>query len=221
MHTSPTRSNGRRGEPAWDVARLFPNQGAWDEEDYLLLPGNHLVEFADGRVEVLPMPTTLHQLIVMNLYRALFAFTDSDKRGTVLVAPLRVRLRPGKYREPDVIFMLAKHASRMGERWWDGADLVMEVVSDEPEDRQRDLVTKRKEYARAGIPEYWIVDPHERRITVLKRSGSRAPRHICHGPARRRNRWCCAVLKSMCRRHLRASAPAAACVRTREQAWRA
>ena len=41
----------------------------------------------------------------------------------------------------------------------------MEVVS--PDDPRRDLVTKRREYARAGIPEYWIVDPTQRSITVL------------------------------------------------------
>jgi Uma2 family endonuclease len=43
----------------------------------------------------------------------------------------------------------------------------MEVVSEGDESRHRDLVTKRDEYARAGIPEYWIVDPELGRITVL------------------------------------------------------
>jgi Uma2 family endonuclease len=47
-----------------------------------------------------------------------------------------------------------------------GADLAMEVVSKGKEDRKRDLITKRFEYARAGIPEYWIVDPQTRRITL-------------------------------------------------------
>ena len=40
---------------------------------------------------------------------------------------------------------------------WTGADLVIEVVS--PDDPDLDLVVKRQEYAQAGIPEYWIVDP--------------------------------------------------------------
>jgi Uma2 family endonuclease len=67
--------------------------------------------------------------------------------------------------------MLAKHSTRIGENYWDKADLVMEVVSDDPVSRERDLEEKRKAYAAAGIPEYWIVDPQERRITVLKRTG--------------------------------------------------
>lgn len=50
--------------------------------------------------------------------------------------------------------------------------LVMEVVSGGPQDRKRDLVIKRAEYAAAGIPEYWIVDPESRRITVLTLVGA-------------------------------------------------
>ena len=48
-----------------------------------------------------------------------------------------------------------------------GADLVMEVVSAGDEARRRDLTQKREEYAQAGIPEYWIVDPELGQITVL------------------------------------------------------
>jgi hypothetical protein len=40
------------GEPAWDVAKLFPPQGGWGENDFLGLPGNHLAEFDHGRIEV-------------------------------------------------------------------------------------------------------------------------------------------------------------------------
>jgi Uma2 family endonuclease len=57
------------------------------------------------------------------------------------------------------------------EDYWDGADLVMEVVSPDPKDRKRDLETKPREYARAGIPEYWIIDPEQGRIQVLTLEG--------------------------------------------------
>jgi Uma2 family endonuclease len=153
-------------EPAWDIARLFPDQGQWSEDDYLALNTNRLVEFSHGHIEVLPMPTTMHQVIVAFLYEQLLAFVRPRSLGFLLFAPLRVRLWPGKYREPDVIFMRAEHTERCGNSFWDGADLVMEVVSDD--DRRRDLDTKRREYARAGIPEYWIVDPLEGKITVLR-----------------------------------------------------
>lgn len=163
-------------EPAWEVARLFPDQGTWSEEEYLDLNANRLVEFSHGCIEVLTMPTTSHQLIVAYLYGMLLAFSTAHVRGTVLFAPLRVRLWPGKYREPDVVFLLTEHADRIGEPFWEGADLVMEVVSDD--DRRRDLETKRREYARAGIPEYWIVDPQQVRILVLKLDGAA---YVVHG----------------------------------------
>lgn len=156
----------RTGEPAWDVARLFPDQGCWDESDYFALSErNRLVEFSDGVVEVLPMPTMGHQLVVAGLIEALRRHTQPTRLGTVLHAPFMLRLRAGRFREPDVLFMLREHADRLGNLFWDGADLVMEVVSDL--NRDHDLDTKRRDYAEAGIAEYWIVDPTERAITVL------------------------------------------------------
>lgn len=133
--------------------------------DYLALDTNHLVELSDGRLEVLPMPTERHQVIVACLYDALRAFVVARGLGRVLFAPLRVELWEGKFREPDVVFLLAEHADRRGERYWRGADLVMEVVSED--DPDRDWVEKRREYARAGISEYWIVDPRDSTITTL------------------------------------------------------
>jgi Uma2 family endonuclease len=164
--------------PTWEIARLFPLQGAWTEEDYLALDGNHLIELSDGYLEFPPMPTTSHQLIVAFLYGALLAFTSARDLGTVLFAVLRVRLRAKTIREPDIVFMFKEHADRMGESCWQGADLVMEVVSGGRMDRKRDLEVKRKEYAQAGIAEYWIVDPKIERITVLRLRGKR---YIVHG----------------------------------------
>jgi Uma2 family endonuclease len=158
------------GEPTWDVARLFPNQGFWSEHEYLALNGNYLVEFSDGCLEVLPMPTMTHQMIVALLYGKLSEFVMPQALGQVLLSPFRVRLRKGKYREPDVLFMFARHASRMHELFWEGADLVMEEVSND--DRRRDLEVKRIEYAEAGIAEYWIVDPQPATITVLRLDGN-------------------------------------------------
>lgn len=161
-------------EPTWDVAKLFPFQGGWSESDYLALSEstNQLVELKQGRVEVLPMPTMAHQLIVTFLYDAIRAFARPKNLGIALIAPLRVRLAPGEFREPDVIFMLKEHRVRAANEFWEGADLIMEVVSRDPGSQKRDLVEKRADYESAGVPEYWIVDPFEKRITVLTLDGS-------------------------------------------------
>jgi Uma2 family endonuclease len=169
-------------EPAWEVATLFPDQGSWSDVEYLSLnhKTNRLVELSDGHIQVLAMPTKSHQRMVLFLYNALLAFVSPNRLGEILVAPYPVRLRERKFREPDVLFMLASNVSRMREEYADGADLVVEVVSDEH--RAHDLVLKRAEYEAAGIPEYWIVDYREQRITVLTLREGKYAVHAEAGP---------------------------------------
>jgi Uma2 family endonuclease len=91
------------------------------------------------------------------------------------VAPVRLRVRTGRYRESDLLLLLSANDPRRSNRYWTGADLVLEVVS--PDDPQRDLVRKRREYARAGIPEYWIVNPVSEQIFVLRLAGTAYVEH--------------------------------------------
>jgi Uma2 family endonuclease len=157
-----------RPDVAWEVAPLLPERGEWREEDYIWLTNhtNRLVEFSNGAIEVLPMPTDEHQRIMLYLYRMLYSFITTYTAGIVLVAPLRLRLQSGKYREPDLMVLLSQNDHRRTNQYWNGADLVMEIVS--PDDPDRDLVTKRQEYAQIDIPEYWIVNPQQATITVLR-----------------------------------------------------
>jgi Uma2 family endonuclease len=145
---------------------LEPLQGLWTEAQYLRLTNqtNHLIEFTDGVIEVLPMPTDTHQRILGYLYRRLFALLEI-LGGVVLFAPLRVQVRPGKYREPDLLLVLNANDPRRQDEFWLGADLVVEIVSsDRP---KRDTEEKPRDYAEAQIPEYWIVNPLDETISVL------------------------------------------------------
>ena len=164
--TEDTQVVSRPGTPTWEVAHLYPHQGEWTDRAYLTIRTNHLIEFTDGCLEFLAVPTISHQDIVAYLYNKLNEFVTSHKLGRVYFAPLRIRLRAGKYRQPDVVF-LKPHRVQNRETPPNGADLVMEVVSPGEENRERDVDTKRIEYAEAGIPEYWIVDPERGRIIVL------------------------------------------------------
>ena len=87
----------------------------------------------------------------------------------VLMAPFSIRLWEGQARQPDVVYMAGRNAHRRHGNRWDGADLAVEVVS--TDDPNRDLRVKRAEYALARIPEYWIVDPRPRTVTVLRLAG--------------------------------------------------
>ncbi len=169
MATEATPMTGE-AELAWEIVQLFPAQGEWSEADYLALTDgtNHLVELSDGRVEVLPMPTEKHQNIISYLFYSVFLPLAQKIGGKAVFAALRVRLWEEKFREPDIVFLRSADDARRHNEYWDGADLVVEVVSGDAKDRERDLVTKRREYAQAGILEYWIVDPETGTIIVLR-----------------------------------------------------
>ena len=148
------------------VLDLMPPQGSWSDDAYLWLTdrGNRLIELTDGHVQELPMPTDTHQAVLLFLYD-LFRDFLAPRGGIVMVAALRVRLRAGKFREPDLLLLTDRSDPRRQDRYWLGADLVVEVVS--PDAPDRDLVEKRSDYAQAGIAEYWIADPRTDTITVL------------------------------------------------------
>lgn len=163
----------RRGTPVWELARLYPSQGEWSEEDFLGLHTNQLVEFTHGVLEFLEMPTFKHQLIAMYLHERLQSHVRKYRLGIAMYAPLRIRVAAEKIREPDVAYFTAKRIPKNLISPPTGADLVMEVVSPGDESRKRDLIQKRREYAEAGIAEYWIVDPESSTITVLALNGAK------------------------------------------------
>ncbi len=155
---------------------LLPLQGLWTEEQYLRLTNqtNRLVELTDGSIEVLPMPTRKHQAISRFLFLALLSFVQRLS-GTVFYAPLRVRISPGRFREPDLVVLLDVNDPRNQDAFWLGADLVVEIIS--PDNPDRDLIEKRSDYAMARIPEYWIVNPQTEAITVLTLEGDAYVEH--------------------------------------------
>jgi Uma2 family endonuclease len=157
---------------AWKdlLESILPPQGCWTEEQYLVLTDykNRLIEYTDGFLEVLPWPTDNHQSILGFLLRAFHQFL-TPRGGKVHFAPLRLRIRLGKFREPDLLLLLSATDQRRQNRFWLGADLALEVVSeDKPE---RDLIDKRHDYAEGRVPEYWIVNPMTETITVLELRG--------------------------------------------------
>lgn len=167
------------------ISNLGSLQGSWSDEQYLRLSAstNRLLEYTDGVIEVLPMPTYKHQVISRFLLFALFPLVQR-LGGTVVFAPLplRLRVREGKFREPDLMLLLDEADPRLQDAYWLGADLVVEVVS--PDSPERDTHDKRFDYAHDGVPEYWIVDPEDEAITVLRLEGE-GQAYVEHGTFRR------------------------------------
>ncbi|MGQ9710720.1 MAG: Uma2 family endonuclease [Anaerolineae bacterium] len=150
-----------------EVAQLWPLRGQWTEADYFALPDtNRYIELSEGELVMPPHPTRSHQKAVEELFVRLRTFVQDNELGEVHVAPLPVRLWPGKIREPDVLFVAREHSDRIGEQFFGVPDLVMEVTLSGTQ--RTDRVEKLVEYAQAGVEEYWIVDPEAQTIEVFE-----------------------------------------------------
>ncbi len=134
------------------------------------------------------MPTKPHQRMLRFLFDLLAAFVESNGLGEAFFSPIRLRIGPRKFREPDIVYVAANHPE--GELdYCEFADLVVEIIS--ADGRNRDLEEKRKDYAEGGVPEYWVVDPQEERILVMKLKGRR---YVPHGTFIRGQRAASALL---------------------------
>jgi Uma2 family endonuclease len=134
--------------------------------DYLLLPEEKRYELIEGELFMVPSPGLSHQKLVGKLYRLLSEFVEGRNLGVVIVGPFDVVLSEEDVVQPDILFLSGDRIQLLTERNLQGPpDLVIEVLS--PATAQRDRELKGKLYARAGVQEYWLVDPQERSIQVL------------------------------------------------------
>ena len=175
-------SSTRERRPTFELADMvLPYQGDWTVEEYLKLDTNRLIEYTDGFLEFLPMPDEIHQDVLEYIFLAVKAILRN--KGAAKFAPFKVRVGKRRFREPDLSVLLDKNDPRRGQEYWSGADVVFEIVS--PEHPERDYKKKRKDYAKAGITEFWIVDPHAGTVTVLELAGGE---YRERGPYRARER---------------------------------
>lgn len=137
---------------------------AWNEQDR--------IELIDGYPVMMAPPARAHQKAVMELSAQLHAYLKG-KKCEVYAAPFAVRLferdgdRPEDVDtlvEPDVSVIC--DPSKLDDTGCKGApDLVMEVLS--PSTARHDRFTKFNLYQRAGVREYWIVDPAGKSVQMF------------------------------------------------------
>lgn len=149
-----------------EILDFFPRQGHWTEEDYFNLPEtNRIVELSEGRLIITPAPTDQHQRIVGELYFLIRSFLLKNNLGEVRLSPLDIRLWRDNIRQPDIVFVCNEHKDRISNKYWGVPDLVIEVTSENTE--KQDRIEKFYEYEKAGVLEYWIVDPFQQIIEVF------------------------------------------------------
>lgn len=153
--------------PANDVPG--PEQGLWTYDDYAKLPDDgKRYEIVNGVLYMSPSPSWSHQEIVGEIFSHLRIYLRTTGSGGAFMAPIDVELAPNVVFQPDVVVLLKANRKRLKERHIVGApDLTVEIVS--PSSETHDRHKKIDAYARAGVPEYWIVDPDARTVEVLVR----------------------------------------------------
>lgn len=147
--------------------RPWPAQGEWTYEDYLRLPDDgRRYEIIEGVLYVTAAPRFNHQYVVGELFAALRAYVRKHNLGVVIPAPFEVHLPDIAWPvQPDLLFVRAERQPLPEASSFEGApDLVVEVLS--PSTARRDRVVKFWAYERAGVSEYWIVDPRVPMIEV-------------------------------------------------------
>ncbi len=144
--------------------------------DVLLWDGDEHIEIINGEAFMMATPSRIHQEITGELFRQLANFLEG-KQCKVYSAPFGVRLfeqdgdRPEDVDtvvEPDISVVCDR--SRLDEHGCKGApNLVIEVLS--PSTQRHDQLVKLNLYQRAGVREYWIVDPENKTVRVMIQAG--------------------------------------------------
>ena len=125
-------------------------------------------ELIDGEIIVSAAPTLAHQYASRSTFRLVDEWTQRLGLGETMFAPFDIVLSSTRVVEPDVFVLPPDylHQIRPDQRYGGVPLLVVEVLS--PTNRTHDTVTKLYHYARAGIGEYWQVDPIARTVDILR-----------------------------------------------------
>ncbi len=136
--------------------------------DLLTVPEDtNRYEIFEGEFIVTPSPIRKHQAVARNITYLLEDNIRKTKTGELYYAPLDVYFDEGTVMKPDIIFVSneRKHIIE-GKRIVGGPDLLVEILSDSTEERDRGYKFRR--YSREGVREYWIVDPEKQFVEIYE-----------------------------------------------------
>ena len=164
------QSNLRSG-PQYDGLRL-------SADEYFDLPEDpdRRYELVNGLVVMSPSPSIRHQEVAGEMLFQIYEFLQHHAMGSVVFGvdvDLGLSVEGGDivYR-PDLIFIRSEKLVNMGDHVRGVVpDLVVEIVS--PFYRRYDLETKKSDYERAGVLEYWVIDPEQHDLHFWRLSSGR------------------------------------------------
>lgn len=151
------------------------NEGSYTIDDIFALPDGQRAELIEGQIYDMATPSRIHQEISFSIARTIADYIDAKNGGCeVYIAPFAVIIQNDikNYVEPDISVICDK--DKLSNRGCEGApDWIIEIVS--PSSRKTDYLIKNTAYARAGVREYWILDPAKECTTVYYYAKDAAP----------------------------------------------
>jgi Uma2 family endonuclease len=162
-----------------DVRPSEPNGVRLTYDDFAQFPDDgRRHELIDGEHYVTPSPNLKHQTVLGNLHLVIGNWLVEHPVGRVFFAPFDVVFTRFDVVEPDLLYMSNTRAAEVltAANVQGAPELVVEIGS--PGTRRRDETIKRRLYERAGVSEYWTVDPELDLVRVYRRTDGAFARPI-------------------------------------------
>lgn len=128
-------------------------------EEYMEKYAADFHEWVKGVVIKVSASSLPHANLLLYLGHLFDAYFELNPIGKVILQPFVMELEAvDAKREPDVLIILHANPGKLTKTRMQGAaDICIEIVS--PESVARDYGDKFVEYEKAGVREYWIIDP--------------------------------------------------------------
>jgi len=135
-------------------------------------------ELIEGVVVMSPSPTPWHQHLIVELIMQL-GLVRARLPGLLFFPDTDVRLGVKKVYRPDVSVYRPGRLAEVPARLDTPPDLVIEILS--PGSKPLDLITKRDDYDKFGVGEYWVMDPNDGSVRRWVREGARLQERTTDG----------------------------------------
>jgi Uma2 family endonuclease len=136
-------------------------------EIFKAIPEGTRVQLIQNQLVMSPAPSDTHQKVLGKLFKRLDDFVEENDLGEVRVAAYDVYLDEENAFQPDIVFVAKENIHKIQENGLHGApDLVIEVLS--PSNSSYDKKGKKEIYEKAGVKEYFIIEPYEKAVTFYK-----------------------------------------------------
>ena len=138
---------------------------SWCDEDVR-------AEWVEGEVVLMAPVSDEHDELGIWLIRLIGEHVEEHALGAIRQNIFVRFASPKRRRVPDLLFVAKERAELLRPNYLDGApDLILEIIS--PDSQSRDRREKYQEYEKAGVREYWIIDPLSKTAEAYRLEGKK------------------------------------------------